>query len=282
MINLPKYIDIHSHAQFVAFDTDREEVIKRTLEHKTWMINVGTQADTSKNAVSLANSVSEGVFATVGLHPIHTAKSYHDKQELGEGGEEFTSRGEIFDYDFYKNLGQDKKVVAVGECGLDYYRLDEETKEKQKKVFESQITLANDLNKPLMLHVRQAYNDAYDMIKNLAKVKGDVHFFAGDIEVAKKFLNLGFTLSFTGAITFPPTNKPGYADYASVIRYTPVDMILTETDCPYVAPVPYRGKRNEPLYVEMVVRKIAEIKGETVDKIAPILVNNAFRVFNIR
>ncbi|MBI3633158.1 MAG: TatD family hydrolase, partial [Candidatus Vogelbacteria bacterium] len=118
-MKLPKFIDIHSHLQFVAFDTDREEVLKRSLDSETWMINVGTQFDTSKNAVDLAHTVADGIYATVGLHPIHTSKSHHDTKELGEGGQSFVSRGEEFDFDKYKGLALDSKVVGIGECGLD-------------------------------------------------------------------------------------------------------------------------------------------------------------------
>ncbi len=285
----PKYIDIHSHLHFTAFDADREAVLKRTLDSGTWMINVGTQYDTSVNAVKLANSVTSGVFATVGLHPTHTSKSYHDKQELGEEGEAFTSRGEVFDYDAYRKLGQDPKVVGVGECGLDYYRLHEETIDKQKRVFEEHIKLADELGKPLMLHIRNspeggadAYQDALDILKSMdPKVRGDVHFFAGGIEDARAFIDFGFTLSFTGVATFPKSKKSGQADYEELIKFTPLDMILTETDCPYVAPVPHRGERNEPINVVYVVKRIAEIKGQSEDIVAPILVANARRVFRL-
>ena len=287
-IMIQKYIDIHSHLHFAAFDTDREEVLKRTLDSGTWMINVGTQYDTSKNAVSLADG-REGVFATVGLHPIHTAKSYHDKQELGEEGVAFTSRGEVFEYDAYKKLGLDPKVVGVGECGLDYYRLDPETVERQKKVFREQIRLADDLNKPLMLHIRNspegganAYKDALEILKSInPKIKGDVHFFAGTVDDARSFLDFGFTLSFTGAVTFPKSKKPSMADYEELIKYIPLDMILTETDCPYISPVPHRGERNEPGNVRYVVKRIAEIKGLPEDEAAAALLTNARRVFKI-
>lgn len=288
-MNNPKFIDIHSHLQFAAFKDDLDAVVKRTIDNGVWVINVGTQYDTSVGAIRLANSVKEGMFATVGLHPIHTSKSYHDLQELGEGGEEFTSRGEIFDYKKYLEIGLDKKVVGVGECGLDYYRLDEKTQKKQKEVFEAQINLANELGKPLMLHIRNgqnglganAYEDAFDMVKSIAKVSGDVHFFAGDLSVAKKFLDIGFTLSFTGAITFPRKENSLHPDYANIIEKTPLDMILTETDCPYIAPVPHRGKRNEPSFVEYVVNKIAQIKSLDIDEVSSVLVNNARRVFSI-
>lgn len=275
-------IDIHSHVQFIAYEHDREEALTRAREAKVGLINVGTQADTSKAAVDLAQG-REGVWATIGLHPIHTAKSYHDTLELGgDEGKSFTSRGEVFDYDFYKKLGTDSKVVGVGECGLDYYRLEENTKELQKKVFTEQIKLANELDKPLMLHIRTgkhaggeaAYDDALELLKEHATVKGDVHFFAGTWNVAKKFIDFGFTISFTGVLTFTH-------DYDEVVKNTPLDMILTETDAPYITPVPHRGKRNEPIYVSEVVRRISELKGLPYDSVAETTVSSARRVFKL-
>ena len=268
----PKYIDIHSHLQFKVFEHDKEAVIERALANDTWMINVGTQADTSRNAVLLANKYREGVYATVGLHPIHTGASYHDEKELGVGGKEFTSRGETFDKNVYREFLKDPKVVGIGECGLDYYRCTPESIEKQKKAFIEQIELANEFNKPLMLHIRNAYSDALAILKEYAKVKGNVHFFAGTWEEAKAFLDFGFTLSFTGVITFTH-------DYDEVIRNTPLDMIMSETDSPYVTPVPYRGKRNEPLYVKEVVKKISEIKNLPESEVAQAIIANARRVF---
>ena len=125
MLQEPSLIDAHTHVQFAAYNEDRESVIKRALAAGIWMVNVGTQLGTSKEAVALAEKYPEGIYATVGLHPIHTDKSFHDSQELG-ADQGFTSRGEVFDYDTYKNLAQHPKVVAIGECGLDYYRITNE------------------------------------------------------------------------------------------------------------------------------------------------------------
>ena len=285
----PKYIDIHSHVNFKAFDEDRDEVIRRALDNNTWIINVGTQIDTSRKAVEMANNYNEGVYAIIGLHPIHTGASYHDEKELGEGGKEFTSRGEVFDKESYRNLLKDKKVVAIGECGLDYFRVSPEYMDKQKEAFIKQIELANEFNKPLMLHIRNnekqelttgkegtpnAYMDAFSILKEHSKVKGNVHFFAGNWEEAKAFLDFGFTFSFTGVITFTH-------DYDEVIRNIPLNMIMSETDSPYVTPTPYRGKRNEPSYVQEVVKKISEIKNLSEDEVAKIIIANAKRVFKI-
>src|SRR6202142_2448046 len=269
-----KYFDAHTHVNFVAYNDDREATILRARDAEVGMNVVGTQLDTSKAAVALAEKY-EHVWATIGLHPVHTAKSYHDTKELGEGGKEFTSRGEIFDMAAYEALGANPRVIAVGECGLDYYRTEENTKKIQKEAFVQQIELANKLNKPLMLHIRNAYDDALEILKAHAKVRGDVHFFAGDWAIARKFLDLGFTLSFTGVVTFTH-------DYHEVVKNAPLDMILSETDAPYITPTPYRGKRNEPAYVEHVVRKIAEIRGEDAGAVSTQIMANAKRVFGIR
>ena len=119
---MPKYIDIHSHVNFKAFDDDRHGVIEHSLNNDTWVINVGTQLDTSRKAVEIANQYSEGVYAIIGLHPIHTGASFHDEKELGEGGAEFTSRGEVFDKEAYREHLQNSKVVGIGKCGLDYFK----------------------------------------------------------------------------------------------------------------------------------------------------------------
>lgn len=289
---MPKYIDIHSHVNFKAFDEDRDAVIHRALDNDTWMINIGTQVDTSKKAIEMAHKYSEGVYAIIGLHPIHTCASHHDKQELGDEGEEFTSRGEIFDKEIYRGLLKDPKVVGIGECGLDYFHCNPETMEKQKKAFIEQIELANEAKKPLMLHIRNgstnspqviqkcdAYKDALEILKKYAKVKGVSHFFAGSVEDMKRFVELGFCVSFSGPITFKL--NPEICDYDKVILETPLDMIMADTDCPYVAPVPYRGKRNEPAYVKEIVKKIAEIKNLPEAEVAKAIVLNAKRVFGI-
>ncbi|HLP86505.1 MAG TPA: TatD family hydrolase [Candidatus Paceibacterota bacterium] len=320
---MPKYIDIHAHTNFKAFDEDRDAVIHRALDNDTWVINVGTQYDTSKKAVEMTNEYKEGVYATIGLHPIHTGASYHDQNELGSEGKEFTplvdigdapvntgahknaspifttgftSRGEIFDKEKYKNLSSLGKVVAIGECGLDYYRCEEDSIEKQKIAFIAQIELANELNLPLMLHIRNndddlptgqagksrnAYVDALSILKQYAKVKGDVHFFAGTLEDAKNFIDFGFTISFTGVITYPPRKDGKGCNYEEIIKNISLEMIMADTDSPYVAPIPHRGKRNEPLYVQGIIKKIAEIKGISEEIASKTIFNNASKMFKI-
>jgi len=281
----PQFIDCHAHLNFSAYDSDREEVLKRTLEGNTWIVNVGTKQKTSENAVALAEN-REGVYAIIGLHPIHVNPSFHDKEELGGEGEPFKSKGEDFDFEFYKKLASHPKVVAIGECGLDYYRLKIEDskfgdfeKKRQEYAFRKQIELAIEIDKPLMIHCRNAYRETLDILSSYFKIhgsrlRGNFHFFAGTIEEEKEILDLGFNVSFTGVITFAQ-------DYEEKIKFAPLDRILSETDCPYVSPAPHRGKRNEPLYVKHVALAIARIKNEDASKIQNQLVENAFKLFKL-
>lgn len=298
----PKYFDIHAHTNFAAFDYDRDEAVKRALDAGVWFANVGTQVDTSKKAIELAEKYEEGVYAIVGLHPIHTAKSFHDEKELGPsfteasaGKEEgFISRGEIFDSKVYLEMAKHPKVVAIGECGLDYYsritnqdtrfKNGEDTNKIQEEAFRKQIELAIEVGKPLMLHLRNgsdqsAYNDAFSILESCilnreSTPRGNLHFFAGTIEEAKPFLDLGFSFSFTGVVTFAK-------DYEEIVRYLPLERIMSETDSPYVSPVPYRGKRNEPLYVQEVVKAIAGIKKMDLEEVERVLASNARTFFGV-
>ena len=282
---MPKYIDIHSHVNFKAFREDGDAVIRRALNNDTWLINVGSQYSTSKRAVEIANKYKEGVFAIVGLHPIHLEELFHDDNEIG--GEGFMTRAEEFDKDVYRELLKDSKVVGIGECGLDYFHCKPETIEKQKKVFREQISLARETGKALMLHIRNnpkdsklnAYADVLEILKEYPGVKGVSHCFAGSVEDMKNFVDFGFYISFAGNITYKI--KPELCDYEKVIKETPLDRILTDTDSPYLAPVPYRGKRNEPVYVKEIVKKIAEIKGLPESEVAEAIVANAKWVFGI-
>jgi TatD DNase family protein len=250
---MPKYFDIHSHLNFSDYEKDFDEVINRLKETETHTIIIGTDHESSKKAVELADKYEE-IYACIGVHPV-------DKQES-------------FDVDKFESLVQNPKVVAIGECGLDFYHAKKDTDyERQKKLFLAQIELALKYDKPLMIHARDAYAELLEILEPLklehgAKLRGNIHFFAGNVEIAKKFFDIGFTVSFTGVITFTH-------DYDEVIRQAPLNMIMSETDAPYVAPVPYRGKRNEPSYVSEVAKKIAEIRGEDPELVRDALVNNA-------
>ena len=282
-----KLIDIHAHVNFNAFREDGDDVIKRTLAAGIGMILVGSQYETSARAIEYVERYREGVWAAVGLHPIHTGEEFYvDGDEIGPppaggGVPGFKTRVEEFDYEKYKELALHKKVVAIGECGLDYYRVgkQEAGKQKQAEVFRKQIQLAREVKKPLIIHCRNAYDDLYEILKqeqasSSAGGWGTIHFFAGSWQDAQKFLGLGFHLSFTGVITFA-------RDYDETLKNAPLDRIMVETDAPYVAPAPYRGKRNEPLYVEEVAKKLAELRGISFEEVARQTTENARRLFRL-
>lgn len=277
---MPRLIDVHTHVHFAAYEKDMREVIDRSLGENIWMVNVGTQRDTSESAIKVSEEYDEGVYATVGLHPIHTSESYHDEKELGggEAAKAFTSRGEAFDKDAYIKLASHEKVVAIGECGLDYYRLDEGTKEKQAEIFVEQIEVAKEVGKPLMIHCRNAFPDLIEILKdNKDKLKekaGITHFFTGSAEDAKELKELGFYFSFGGVVTFA-------RDYDDVIKEIGLERIVLETDAPYVSPEPFRGKRNEPANVKYVAEKIAEILRESPERVEIQTTKNARSILNI-
>ncbi len=280
---IPKLIDIHSHINFNAFKNDGPDVIKRTLDAGVWMILVGSQIDTSRRAVMYAEKYPAGVYAAIGLHPIHLFEGHFDAAEAEQkaGVPSYDTRPEVFDYNAYKELALHPKTAAIGECGLDYYRVMEhgthsmeQVKKMQADTFRQQVSLAREVKKPLMIHCRNAYEDLLQILREEhgEEIGGDIHFFAGSWNIAKQFLDLGFYLSFTGVITFA-------RDYDEVLRNAPLDRIMVETDAPYVTPVPHRGKRNEPLYVEFVARKIAEIKNLPEEEVFRQLAENARLLF---
>lgn len=260
---LPKmdfqYFDIHSHLNFKDYSSDFEAVLDNLKETKTGTITIGTDIETSRQAVEIAGK-NENIWASIGVHPV-------DKPER-----------ENFDISQFEELVKHPKVVAIGECGLDFFHIDKAGDfERQKKLFLDQVEFAIKYDKPLMIHVRDAYAELLDILEPMKrehgeKLRGNIHFFAGDISTAKRFLDLGFTLSFTGVITFTH-------DYDEVIKFAPLSSIMSETDAPFVAPVPHRGKRNEPSYVRFVAEKIAEIRGEEPGKVEHALVSNAHRFF---
>jgi len=280
-------IDTHAHLNFNAYKTDLDEVIRRSLDNNIWMINVGSQYETSKKAVEIAEKYPEGVYAAVGLHPIHLSKGIFktkiDKEEI-----EFQTKEEEFDYQKYKELAKSKKVVAIGETGLDYYyrpktkKKLEEFKNKQKEVFLKHLELAQELNLPVIFHFRFAHDD---LIKILADSQnsnkstgvdllpsGVMHCFTGSWEQAKEYLEMGFYLGFNGIIF--------KLDLDEIIKKTPLDKILIETDCPYLTPPPMTG-RNEPIYIKHVAEKIAKLRNLSYEEIARVTTENAKKLFGI-
>ena len=282
MENKNLLIDTHAHVNFNDFKDDYKETIKRALDENIWMINVGAESKTSERAVKMAEEYEEGVYAAVGLHPSHLVEQdveYKENEEIVK----YKSKPEEFDYDFYLNLAKNKKVVGIGECGLDYFRTsDESFKEKQKEVFINHLELAKEVKKPIIIHCRNAHDDLLK-IRHLAvkPPSGVMHFFTGNLEQAKEYIDLGFYISFSGVITFPPLRRAGANAYNDVIKNIPLEKIIIETDCPYVAPVPHRGKRNEPAYVKYVAHKIAELKGAVFEEVAAQTTKNARKLFGI-
>ena len=277
-------IDTHAHVNFKAFQADDDEVIRRSLAADTWMILVGSEVKTSKRALEYANKYEKGVYAAVGLHPMHTREQKVEGEDYN-----FITREEEFSYDVYEKLAQFKKVVAVGEIGLDYYHLDYATdmaalKRKQKQIFTRQLELAKNLKLPVIIHCRQAHDDMLEILKKFKKDHKDslpkdkdwgvMHCFSGDEELAWQYFNLGLNISFTGLITFS-------AQWDDLIRRLPSDKFMIETDCPYMTPEPFRGRRNEPLFVKKVAERVAEIKNLSFERIAEISTNNARQMFKI-
>jgi len=289
----PKLFDTHTHFNFNAFKDDWEETIERTLKENVWFVNVGAEAKTSRRAVDIAQKYPAGVYAAVGLHPIHTFDyAYKDTSRLRQNPNRLRrARAEEFNKKYYAQLAaSSEKVVAIGETGLDYFHIKDfsspqqkKLKNRQKEAFAAQIELAAELNKPIIIHCRHLKNyDAYKDVLNilesnknkLSKTSDVAHFFAADQKLAKKFLDLGFMLGFNGVITFTE-------NYDEVVKFVPLDKIVLETDAPWLTPVPYRGKRNESIYVREVARKIAEIKKVDFEEATEVTTNNALEVFNI-
>ncbi|MCD5381369.1 MAG: TatD family hydrolase [Candidatus Pacebacteria bacterium] len=270
-----RYIDTHSHLNLYKFADDRDEVFKKCADEDVGMITVGTGRKDSKLAVELAHKY-EHAWAIVGLHPINVEVSDNKARE----GQELEAG---FDYDFYKELAEDSRAVGIGECGFDYFHNNDDTYEQQREVFVAQVALANEVGKPLMLHLRNskdgqgrnAYDDASEILKTEAKVLGNAHFYAGTQEQAKSFFDIGYTISFTGVITF------AQAAYQELVEYAPLDMIHGETDCPFVAPAPYRGKRAEPWMVKQVYKTIASMKNIDEEEVREQLLKNAANLYKI-
>jgi len=275
-------LDTHCHLQFNAFKEDAPEVIKRCQQKDCAMIVVGSQKDTSIRAVEYAQKYNN-IFAAVGLHPVHTSSTEVDEEEIA-----FSSREEIFDYDLYKEMAEQPKVVAIGECGLELFHIPKDVTadsilEKQIPVFKAQIKLAQELDLPMIIHIRDAYQETYEILKTAGVNKGVIHCYTGNWADAQNFLDLGLHLGFTGIITFPAkkTAPEAQNELLEVVKNCPMDKILIETDAPYLAPQKYRGKKCEPWMIEETAGKIGEIKGVSQDEILRITEDNGKRLFNI-
>jgi TatD DNase family protein len=261
-----KYFDAHCHIQFDGYEEDRDAVIAKMQDEAVGGLVVGVNYESSKNAIALAKQ-HEHLYASVGLHP----------NDAGI---------ELFEKDAFEQLTDNVNVVAIGECGLDYFRPGdpEAAKLTQREVFQRHIDLATKTGKPLMIHARpkkgsqDAYEDALDMLERTKldhpSLRGNFHFFVGNATTAKRITDLNFTISYTAVLTFA-------RDYDEVVRSIPLHHLLSETDSPYVAPLSRRGDRNDPLATKDVVAAIASIRGEEEEVVRAALVENAKDLFKI-
>ena len=260
-------IDTHSHLNFTNYDKDRDEVIARFFSNKgKAIINIGVDDKTIMSALELAKKF-ENIFCAIGYHP-HNADN-----KLSEMSEKNADALE-------KDAIQNKKVVAIGEIGLDYFH-NNKNKEQQKKLFIRQIKIAKRVNLPVVIHCRDAYEDLFEIISQdeYKNMKVVVHCYGGNILQTERFLSLrNLVFSFTGNITFP---KKEDAEIFKVIKMIPLEKIMVETDCPFLAPAPIRGNRNEPVYVRYVVEKISKIKKAIKKDIERITDKNACDFFNL-
>ena len=263
--------DTHTHVQFEEYDADREEVMARAREEGVWMLNVGTNLAYSQKAIALAHTCLEGVYASVGLHPNDVASH--------------------LDFAPFEELARDPKVVAIGETGLDYSRIrnqesgmrnqESEIKKMQRDLFIKHIELSQRIRKPLVIHCRDAHDDLLSILHSYFKIphsaRGVMHFFggAGSWENAKAYLEMGLYLSFSGVVTF------AHYAHGEDLKSIPLDSILVETDAPFAAPVPQRGKRNEPSFVRWTAEKIAELKNVSFEKVAERTGENAKALFGV-
>lgn len=271
-MNQLKIIDAHAHIHGEEYNNDRNEVLLRMNESGVGCITVGTSLNDSKSAVELASN-NDNIWATIGIHPNDTEEIFNEKD--------------------FEELVKNPKVVAIGECGLDYYRIKtndagfniEVEKKRQKENFLKQLLFAIKHNKPLMIHCRpsdktnDAHEDMLDILNSYitshnSPLRGNIHFFTGSKEIAERYFDLGFTVSIPGVVTFA-------RDVAKVVKELPIDKILVETDCPYATPVPFRGKRNEPIYVLETARKIGELKEISLEEVTSKTLINTIKTFTL-
>lgn len=251
-------VDTHCHLDFPEFDLDRTEVIKRALGSGVrYIINVGSSLEATKRSIELANKY-EPIYASVGIHP-------HDTHQLD---------AEVFED--LRGLAKFKKVVAIGEVGLDYYR-PFPPKEVQIDAFLKFIHLSLDFSLPLIVHIRSAHKDALQIFKQEIKpIRGVLHCFSGDEDFLKSCLELGLHISFTCNITFKKSDN-----LRRLARLAPLNRLLLETDAPFLAPQDMRGERNEPSYLKFLVDKLSELKGLSFDEVAKVTTQNAINLFNL-
>lgn len=309
-------VDSHCHINFISYKDDADEVIKDFLRDNYAMVVVGSQDSSSRRAIEYANKYERGVYAAVGLHPIDLIDDAEDTAIMNGQPVTFKSRQEDYDEEKYRQLVKSsEKVVAIGEVGLDYYYFDKFSPEKipeflakQKEALRGFIKLAEELDKPIIFHCRDAknpsvansddshgllvgtdssdvnfgaYGDLLQLVKEEIvhgrKIRGVVHCFGGNLAQAQEFIKLGLYIGITGIVTF----KKKAEALQEIVRALPLEKILVETDAPFLSPEPHRGERCLPQYVKFVAQKVASIKGIDYEEVAQITTNNAKNLFKI-
>ncbi len=251
--------DTHAHILDEQFNDDRAQVIQNIYDNMALVVNIGCNLDDCPRTVALAEQYDK-LYAAVGLHP--------------EDVKTYTPEG----WDMICKLAEHPKVVGIGETGLDYY-WDTSTKDAQKVLFEQHIDLAKQLHKPLVIHDREAHGDTLEILKrtNAKEVGGILHAYSGSVEMALEVIKMGFYIGLGGPVTFKNARKA-----VEVAQAIPLDYLVIETDCPYMAPVPFRGKRNEPMLVQHTAAKIAELRGISVEELAEMTYQNGKRIYGIQ
>lgn len=251
--------ETHAHYEDEAFDIDREELLKSLPQNGIeYVVDVGSEAGTLDKILDIADKYPY-IYAAVGIHPENTSKLDEDV------------------FAWLREKAGHKKVVAIGEIGLDYY-WDSSDRETQKKWFVRQMELAGEMKLPLIIHSRDAANDTYELMKatHAENIGAIIHCFGYGVEQARQYLNMGFYLGIGGVVTFTNGRK-----LKEVVKFAPIEQLVLETDCPYLAPVPNRGKRNSSLNLVYVAQEIARIKNIPYEKVVEITYNNAKRFYNI-
>ena len=253
-----KIFDTHSHYNDESYENDRTEVINKQFNNGVKKIlNCAVDIDSCRDIVDLTKKY-DFIYGACGIHPSYS-QYYYKMSYLDDL------------YEYHKN----DKILAVGEIGLDYYYEDSDIS-KQKEIFKEQLYLAKQLNKPVVIHCRDAHSDTLNIVKDIMPISGVIHCFSGSLDIAKEWIKLGFYLGISGIVTFKNTVR-----IVDVVKNIPIECLLTETDCPYLSPVPLRGTRNESVNIEHIIRKISEIKNEDFYKIADILYENAFKFLKL-
>lgn len=252
-----RIFETHSHYYDESFSEDRDEVIKKQFDNGVEKIlNCAVDIDSCKKTIEIIDKY-DFVYGACGIHPSYSKYYYKINYEDDL-------------YRFHKH----HKILAVGEIGLDYYYDDD--KEIQKDIFKNQLSIAKQLDKPVIIHCRDAHEDTFNIIKEFMPIRGVIHCFSGSLETAKNWIKLGFYLGISGISTFKNAVK-----IVQVIKEIPIEYLLTETDCPYLSPVPFRGKRNESINIKYVIKKIAEVKNEDFYKIGDTLYKNALKFLSL-